>query len=125
MSSIQLDHISEVFIREELYLQFNCEVIFINVSRTNILARFLSLLLEENSSTSENIRNQWRTQTTTSDCLAQTERHKPVSQTESSSEKVRQESRVVQTVPSKELNSHSNKETSQSSKYQVTDLIRN
>jgi len=53
----------------------------------------------------------------TSDCLVQTERHKPVLQTESSG-KVRQENRVVQTVPAKHSNSHSNRETSQSRKYQ-------
>jgi len=80
--------------------------------------------VEENSSASENTRNQWNTQTTTSDCSVQTERCKPVLQTESSG-KVRQENRVVQTVPVKELNSHSCKETSQLSNYRVTNISTN
>lgn len=42
-----------------------------------------------------------------------------------SSGNVRQENRVVQTVPVKELNSHSSKETSQLSKYQVTNKYTN
>lgn len=84
---------------------------------SDVQKRCLKRKSVENSSTSENIRNRWRTQTTTSDCLIQTERHKPDPQTESS-EKVRQENRVVQTVPVKELNSNSSRETSQSSKYQ-------
>jgi len=82
------------------------------------LLGFNLTLSDENSSASENTRNRWRTQTTTSNCLVQTERHKPVLQTKSSA-KVTQEKRVVQAVPIKELNSHSSRETSQSNKCQV------
>lgn len=61
----------------------------------------------------------------TNDCSVQTERHLniPVLQTESS-EKVRQQNRVIQTVPVKDLSSHSSRETSQSSKYEVTNKYK-
>ena len=79
-----------------------------------------SLFLEESSSVSESTRSQQTAQSLTNDHFVQSDRHMsvPVLQTESK-ESIRHQNRVLQEVSFKELGSHSSRETSRSSKYQV------
>lgn len=78
-----------------------------------------SLFSEENSNVSESTSNQPTAQSGEKSQFVQSERHMSVPVLQNESKENRHQNRVIQEVSFKELSSHSSRETSQSSKYQV------